>query len=261
MIIHCTDVEIYVRMSLCKGLYAFRSCDDAEEVNLRASVLLQLGYRINRRAARCQHGIYDENLTIRTVCRKLAIILYRLQGLRITIHADVSNLCCRNHLQHPIYHAKACAKDRNNRQLLTLQLLGRAVCYRGIDFHILQLQVASCLIADQHCNLAYGLTKCLGSCCSSADKSDLVLNQRVIHYYYFCHFSPRFCALARLMQPQSGMSMLCFYCFSSYSAIFAMRLACRSSPEKAVERNVSTTSMATFSPMTPAPIASTLASL
>ena len=41
------------------------------------------------------------------VCRKLAIVLDRLCCLRVTIHADVSNLCGRDELKHALHHTKS----------------------------------------------------------------------------------------------------------------------------------------------------------
>ena len=94
--VNVTYIDIDVRMSLCKSLDSYRSCNDAHELDVLAAVSLNGVDGINGRTACSEHRIdyYDQALVDRI--RKLAIIIVRFMCLRISVKADVTDLSKRS---------------------------------------------------------------------------------------------------------------------------------------------------------------------
>ena len=155
-----------------------------------AAVLLEKINCCQSGAACREHGIYDEDLSLIAVSRELAVIFYGLQCLGISVQTDVADLSCRDHGQHAVYHAQTCSEDRNYSELLALDLLYGCLADRCLDLNIFKLKMSCSLIALKHCDLADAFAELLGSDLFAADEADLMLDHRVVHNYYFCHFTP-----------------------------------------------------------------------
>ena len=79
-------------MSLGKFLDALRCSDDAHELDVLAAVILDGIDGINGASARSEHRINDNDQSLIDGIRKLAIIIMRLVGNRISVKADMSYL-------------------------------------------------------------------------------------------------------------------------------------------------------------------------
>ena len=96
---------------MCIGhcLDSLGSGDNAHEVNVLASLVLEhldSGYC---GSAGSQHGIYNEYLSLIAVCRKLAIIFNGFVSFGITIKSDVTYLCGGDQIEHTVNHSKTCS--------------------------------------------------------------------------------------------------------------------------------------------------------
>ena len=190
MLVYSADVEVHIGMRLCESLDSLGSRDDAQEMKLSAAVLLEHLNCFQSGAAGSQHGIDDEDLSLRTISGKLAVVFYRSQRLGISVKTDVTDFRRGDHCQHAVYHAKARSQDRNDRELLALDLLNGCLADGRLNLNVFELQVSGRLIAFEHSDLADGLAELLGSDLLAPDQADLVLDQRVIHDKYIFHFSP-----------------------------------------------------------------------
>ena len=79
----------------------------------------------------------------------------------------------------------ACTENRYYSQFLSCQFFRSHLCDWGFNFHLFQLQISGRFVAHQHRDLTDHLSEFLATCLCSSDNSDFMLNQRVIHNYYF----------------------------------------------------------------------------
>lgn len=86
-----------------------------------------------------------------------------LQALmsRVAVQADMTDLCCRDHLERTVYHTQSCTQDRNNGHFTSFDLFYCCAADRSLDLHICQLQMSGCFIADHHCDFADRLSEIL----------------------------------------------------------------------------------------------------
>ena len=151
-------------------------------------MLFEHGDRFHGGAAGRQHGINDKDLSFRYICRKLAVIFHRLQCLRISVQTDMTDFRGRDEGQHTFDHAQARAQDGHDRKLLALKDMGFGGADGGLYIFFVHFKISGSLIAFQHGDLADRLAEFLGTCLFTADNTDLMLYQGVIHVDYFCHF-------------------------------------------------------------------------
>ena len=178
------DEDLNVRMSLLNRSNTFRRTDEVHQLDVLDAAALEAVDRSDSGAAGRQHRVEQQNVAVLDVTRQLAVILDRLEGLRVAIQADVADLGCRDHLQNTLYHAETCAQDRNESDLLAGELtLGN----RGLDGDLLERQITGRLVAHQHGDLGSGLAEFLDAGGLVAHQAQLVLDQRVVHFMYGCH--------------------------------------------------------------------------
>ena len=179
--------DVYVRMGILQCLEALRCGYDTKETDVIAPVLFESVDGVDGGAACRAHRVDDEYVTFVDVGRKLAVVLDRLESRRIAVHADMSDLGARDQLLKAFDHAEARAKDRDDRQLFACQALSGRLADRGLDIDILENQVSRRFIAFKHCNLGNDRSEITGSGLFVADKTDFMLDQRVIHNGNFAH--------------------------------------------------------------------------
>ena len=86
------QVDVHIGVSLVQGLDAFRSGDQADELDPLCAVLLDLGDGVNGAAAGSQHGVQHQHITLRDILGQLAEVLHRLQGLLVAVQANKTDL-------------------------------------------------------------------------------------------------------------------------------------------------------------------------
>ena len=104
MIVHTCAENIHIRMRLLQGLQTLRRSDNAQELYTAGVTLFDLADGINGAAAGCQHGIQYKHISLTDVARQLAVILYRLQSLLVTIQTDVAHTSGGHQAQSTVYH-------------------------------------------------------------------------------------------------------------------------------------------------------------
>ena len=93
------------------------------------------------------------------VGRHLEVVLHGLKRVGVAVEADVADLDVRHQGHHAVHHAEAGAEDGDYGQLLAGYLAALRHCERGLDFDVLQGQVAGRLVAHQHGDLTHELAE------------------------------------------------------------------------------------------------------
>ena len=164
-----------------QGLDAFRSGDQADELDALCAMLLDLGDGINGAAAGSQHRVQNQNITLCDILRQLAEVLHGLQGLLVAVQADEAHLCGGQQGQHTVQHTHACAQDGHQSQLAASQHLGLCHGDGCFDLHLFQRQVTGRFVAQQGRDLANEVTELLGAGLLVAQNAQLVLQQRMLN--------------------------------------------------------------------------------
>ena len=147
-----------------QSLDTFRCSDDKHTLDIFSTMLFDIIYCCNSGSTGCKHRIYDNDKTLVNRIRQFAVILMRLMGLRIAVQTDVSDLRRRNQCSHTIYHTKSCTKYRYDGKLFAGDHRAHACLNRCLNLHILDRQIAKCLISHQHCDFLDQFTKLICSC-------------------------------------------------------------------------------------------------
>ena len=187
LVVDGADVDLHVGVRFAQRLDALGRADETHEFDLLRVALLDLGDRVDGRAAGGKHGIEHDHFTLLNIGGKLAVIFHGLEGLRVAVETDVTDSGVGHKGQHAVDHAQTGAQDRHKRQLFAGDDLGVRHGHGGFDVTIHQRQVARCFKAHQHGDLADELAELLGSRALVAQDGKLVLNKRMIHFMY-CHF-------------------------------------------------------------------------
>ena len=121
-------------------------------------------------------------------------------GLGIPVQADVTDLGGGNQIHQSIHHAQTGAENGHDGQFLACQHLAVGGANGSLHLHIHGGQIPGGLIAHQAGNFADQLPELLDGGVLVAHHSQLVVNQRVIHYMYISHnrVSFYFCSLSSL---------------------------------------------------------------
>ena len=168
-------------MCLVQGLDAFRSSDEADELDALCAVLLDLGDGVDGAASGSQHRVKHQNVALGDVLRQLAEVLHGLQGGLVAVQADEADLSGGQQGQHTIQHTHAGAEDRHQSQLAACQHLGLCHGDGSLDLHLFQRQVTGSLIAQQSGDLTHEVTELLGAGLLVAQNAQFVLQQRMLN--------------------------------------------------------------------------------
>ena len=190
MVIQCANIDVYIRMRFRERLESFRSCDNAQEPDILAAVLLQLIDCVDCGSAGRKHRIDDEHVSLLNICRKLAVVFDRGKRFRITVETDVSDFCRGKQGLHSRDHAETCAKDRNDRKLFAAEPLTGGIPHRCRYRILLKFKISRCLVAFKRRDFPDHLAEILRACLGIADNSDFVLNERMFHNKNFSHVVP-----------------------------------------------------------------------
>lgn len=132
--------------------------------------------------------------------------------LGVAVESDVSYFCYGDEAEYAVNHAESRTEDRNDGELLTLDLLRNHSGYGSFDFDILNGNVAGYLIAHEHCDLGEKLSEVLASRILFSHNAELMLDQRMVynmegicvHYkYVLSPFSP-----APLVYPRTAQAFV-----------------------------------------------------
>ena len=104
----------------------------------------------------------------------------RLVGNLVTLHTDVAHASGWYQVEDAIDHAKACAQDGNDGELLAGKLLKHGGGDGSLDLDVFHGQVAHGLVAVKKCELAHELAELVGAGVFVAQDRQLVLDERVI---------------------------------------------------------------------------------
>jgi len=161
---------------------ALGSRDQHQEVDVLGALLAEQLNRCGRRTARCEHGVHDEHVALSDVLGELAVVLDRLQGLRVAVQTHVTDAGGGDELQDAVDHPEPCAQDRNDGDLLAGEHIGRGLGYRGQHGGLGELKAARRLVGLEHREFLHELAELLGAGLLVAHDRQLVLNQRVVHH-------------------------------------------------------------------------------
>ena len=181
------QVDVHIGMGLLNGFHTLGGADDVHHNDVFAAPLLQKVDGGNGAAAGSQHGIHHENLTVGNVFGQLAVVFHGLVGLGIPVQTDVTDFGGGDQSNHLVNHAQAGPQDGNNGQLLAGEHMALCGCHRGLHFYFLQGQLPGCLVAHQAGDLADQFPELLNRGILAAQDRQLVLNEGMIQYMYFCH--------------------------------------------------------------------------
>jgi len=178
--VHGSHIHIYIGMLLADTLCTFGSGDDVHHLDALAAVVLHAVDSSGSAAAGGQHGVNDENIPLCDVLRHLAVIFHRIQGLRITIQADVTDLGSGQHFQHAVHHAQTGTEDGDDGDLLAGQHLAVCHIHWSLYIHITSGQVTGGLIGHETGDLGNDLPKFVGAGMLIPQDAQLMLEQGVV---------------------------------------------------------------------------------
>ena len=180
-------IDLHVRMFSVKSFQTFRCCDDKHTFNILSTMLLDHPDCIYRRTTGCKHRVCQHDQSLFNRIRKFAVIFMWFMCLRISVKADMTDLCRRNQRCDTVYHTKSGTKYRHNCQLLSGDHWGFTFLDRSFNFHILQWKISQCLISHKDCNFFDQFTELICSCIFVTKHRNFVLDQRMIHNKYVFH--------------------------------------------------------------------------
>ena len=181
LVILGTQIDIDIGVCLVQGLNAFRSSDQADELDPLCAVLLDLADGVDGAAAGGQHRVQDQDVALGDILGQLAEVLHRLQGGLVAVQADEADLCGGQQGQHTVQHTHACAQDGHQSQLAASQNLGLCHGDGRLDLDLFQRQVTGGFVAQQGRDLANEVTELLGAGLLVAKQADLVLQQGMLN--------------------------------------------------------------------------------
>ena len=197
MAVHCAAVDVYVGILLLDTLDSLRSSQQHHELDVGAAVLLHKANGGGGRTAGGQHGIHDQDVPLRHVLGHLAEIFHRLQGLLVTVKADMAHPGRGYHPQHAVHQAKARPENRYHRKFLPLQRGSHGLTDRCLHLFLRQRQVPGGLIGEKHANLGNNLTEIFGRSILIPEDGQLMGQQRMIDDMDF--FAVHWCCTPFLM--------------------------------------------------------------
>ena len=187
LLVHARDVDVHVRVLGLHALHALGRAYDAHELDVLDADFLQEHRRSSRAAAGGQHRVDDYRVALLDVGRHFEVVLHRLERVGVAVEADVADLHVRHQGHHAVHHAQARAEDGHYRQLLARYVAALRNSQRGLDFDVLQGQVAGRLVAHQHRYLTDKLTEGLGACVLVAQDAQFVLDKGMVEYVHIAH--------------------------------------------------------------------------
>src|SRR5690606_11198437 len=111
----------------------------------------------------------------------LAVVIYGLQCIRISINSDMSDLGCRYQPQHPFYHSKACPQNSDNPDFFPGNNLSIGCTYWSFHLNLFQWQVARDFISHQSGDLRDEISKILRARVLIPDKRQFMLDKGMIN--------------------------------------------------------------------------------
>src|SRR5699024_2337034 len=96
--------------------------DDVHELDVLDVIVLDELDGGGGGAAGGQHGIEDDHVPLGDVGGHLAVVLHRLQGLGVTIQADVAHLGRGDQGENAVHHAQARPQNGHDGQLLAREV-------------------------------------------------------------------------------------------------------------------------------------------
>ncbi len=196
LLIHGSNVDVHIRMIGLDAASALRSSDQTDELDMLAAATLQESNRSRGRTASREHRIDEQDFSLLAVLRQLTIILDGLEGIRITIQTDMTDLRGRNQAHDTVDHTQTGTQNRYNRQLLSGDDFGLSAADGRFDLNRTQRQITSNFISHEHGNLVKQLTEFLRAGFLISHQGHLVLNQRVVHHMNFGHVASSFAQLS-----------------------------------------------------------------
>ena len=114
MVVHCGRVDRHEGMGGLKAVDAFGAGDHADHHDLAEALFVEQVNGGDRRTGRGEHRVDDE---CRGVCRrfgKLGVILDRLRGLGVAVHAEEADAGRGDEVEHGVEHSDARAQNRDD---------------------------------------------------------------------------------------------------------------------------------------------------
>jgi hypothetical protein len=184
----CALVELFIESGAVHGnigmlfLDAFesrRSSYDADHTQIFASACLQEVESGAGASAGSEHRIKNEHDALSDIIRHLAVVLYGLMRIGITVHTDVSDSCGREEFKNAVYHSETSPKDRYEGNGSISEDLEGCSCDRSFDLLVDEGEILGHFIDHQFCQLIGQLTEILGVGVLVSHKRELVLDQRM----------------------------------------------------------------------------------
>ena len=110
----------------------------------------------------------------------LEVILYRLQGVRITEQAYMTHFHVGHHAHHTVHHAQAGPEDGDDGQLFAGDTMALGYGYGCFHIHFFQGQISGGLVAHQHGYFGYQLSEFLYAGVLIPEDGEFMLDKRVV---------------------------------------------------------------------------------
>lgn len=125
-------------------------------------------------------GVDDQADALVDILGHLAVILVRLVGDLVALHADVTHASGGHQVEDAVDHAKARTQDGHDGEFLAGKLFERGGSDGGLDLDVFHRQVAHGLVAVKKREFAHELAELVGAGVFVAQDRQLVLDERVI---------------------------------------------------------------------------------
>lgn len=108
------DVNLYVGVCFLDNLYTYGSSDDVHQFDFRAAVFFKKVYCGYGTAAGREHRVDDDADFFVDFFGKFAIVLFRLESVVVTVHADMTDFCSGKQCVDTVDHTESCPEDRDD---------------------------------------------------------------------------------------------------------------------------------------------------
>ena len=206
--IQVANKNLDIGMDSMELFQTFRCCNNAQEVNVLATVLLDEIDGFHSGTAGCQHGIHNINGALTDVGGEFAEVLMGLQGLFIAVDADVTDLGGGHQAEHTVDHTQTGSQNGNNSGLLAGDHGAHGGLQRSFDGDVFQRHILEGFIADHHGNFVDDGTELIGAGGLLSDDGELMFDQGMIANRD---------VLDILVHIENSLSWFGFYCISDYN--------------------------------------------
>ncbi len=181
------DVDVHVRVSLLDGADPLRGGDQVHQAQVVAAARLERRDRVAGAAAGREHRVAHDDRRLLDALGHLAVVLDRLAGRLVAVHADVTHARERHELEQAVDHAQPRAQDRDDRHEAVLELGELVLADGGLVAAHRRLEVAGDLVPHQQRDLLQQRAEVLRRGLLATHARELVENQRVGQNVHFAH--------------------------------------------------------------------------